>query len=274
MRDAGVMTWDEMIAAGETQSSVRRAVAAGTLIRLRRGWYARSTADHQVVEAVTRGGVLSCVSALRFHGVWVPGSRRVVHARANPTRDRAGGFCSQFGRPEAEHGAVDEIPIALRHAARCLDAEGFVVVCDSLVNSQRYTIGGLRSVLRSAPEGVLALLDRCDGAAQSGTETMVRLRLRSRNITVRTQVRIGGVGTVDTVVGDRLIIETDGERYHSGLERFTEDRRRDREAARLGYITLRLTYADVVDTWDLTEAVILEIVRSGRHRWPRHNPHR
>ena len=274
MRDTGVLTWEELIAQGETQARVRRAVADGTLVRLRRGWYARSDADARVVEAVRRGGVLSCVSALRHRGIWVPGRSDDVHARAGTSRDRTGQFCSQHGRPESVTGPVDEIPIALRHAARCLDPEGLVVVCDSIVNGGHFTLGDLASILRDTPLAVRALLDRCDGAAQSGTESMVRLRLRARNISVRTQVVIPRVGIVDMVVGDRLIVETDGERYHSGLERYTEDRRRDREAARLGYITLRLTYADVVELWERTEEIILEIVRRRHHRWPRHNQHR
>ncbi|GAA1884763.1 hypothetical protein GCM10009773_11390 [Williamsia serinedens] len=274
MRDTGVVTWGELIAHGETQASVRRAVADETLVRLRRGWYARSDADARVVEAVRRGGVLSCVSALRYRGIWVPGRSDDVHARAGTSRDRTGRFCSQHGRPESVTGPVDEIPIALRHAARCLDAEGLVVVCDSIVNRKHFTPDDLASILGDTPVAVRALLGRCDGSAQSGTESMVRLRLRARNIPVRTQVVIPRVGIVDMVVGDRLIIETDGERYHSGLERYTEDRRRDREAARLGYITLRLTYADVVELWERTEEIILEIVRRRRHRWPRHNQHR
>ncbi|GAA2063996.1 hypothetical protein [Williamsia deligens] len=273
MRDTGVLTWDELRARGETQASVRQALADETLLRLRRGWYARSDADSRVVDAVTRGGVLSCVSALRFRGIWVPGCSDDVHARANASRDRTGRFCSQHGRPESVTGPVDEIPIALRHAARCLDAEGLVVVCDSILNGGHFTLDDLAAILRDTPVSVRALLDRCDGEAQSGTESMVRLRLRARNIPVRTQVTIPGVGRVDLVVGERLIIETDGERYHSGIERYTEDRRRDREAARLGYITLRLTYADVVDLWGPTEQLILEMVRQRRHRRPRHNRH-
>ena len=274
MPDTGVLTWDELIAQGETQARVRRAVADGTLVRLRRGWYARSDADPRVAEAVRRGGVLSCVSALRHRGIWVPGRSDDVHARAGTSRDRTGPFCSQHGRPESVTGPVDEIPIALRHAARCLDPEGLVVVCDSILNGEHLTLGDLASVLRDTPLAVRELFDRCDGAAQSGTESMVRLRLRARNIAVRTQVVIPRVGIVDMVVGDRLIIETDGERYHSGLERYSEDRRRDREAARLGYITLRLTYVDVVELWERTEEIILEIVRRRDHRWPRHNQHR
>lgn len=266
-------TWKTLVGRGETQAGVRRAVAAGTLIRLRRGWYATPAADQRVVEAVRRGGVLSCVSALRFRGIWVPGRSDDVHARAGVSRDRTGVFCSQHGRPESVIGPVDEIPIALRHAARCLDGEGLIVVCDSIVERGHFTVDDLRAILCDAPVRVRSLLDRCDGASQSGTETMVRLRLRARNIPVRTQVVIRDVGCVDLVVGDRLIIETDGERYHSGIERFTEDRRRDREAARLGYITLRLTYADVVDRWERTEELIVEMVRARRHRWPRRNQH-
>ncbi|MGU3291920.1 DUF559 domain-containing protein [Williamsia sp. M5A3_1d] len=253
-----------------TQADVRRALRTGDLIRLRRGWYAASTADARVVEAVAGGGVLSCVSALRWHGVWVPEQPRGTHTRANTGRDRLGRHCSQHGRPVAEHGAVDDIPIALRHAARCLDDEGFIVVCDSILASGQLRPEDLEAVLQGAPARTIALLEKCDPHAESGTETMVRLRLRSRNIRVRTQVHITRVGRVDLVVGDRLIIETDGERYHSGIEKFTEDRRRDREAIRQGYLPLRFTYSDVVDSWEITKRSVEDLVATRRHQWPRH----
>ncbi|GGF22337.1 hypothetical protein GCM10007298_17800 [Williamsia phyllosphaerae] len=274
MKDIGVYTWRDLLQRGLTQSQARRRIQDGDLVQLRRGWYATRFADPSVVAAVRRGGVLSCVSALRMHGVWVPEHPMSVHARANSKNSRsAGPFCSRSGRPQAEAGAVDDISTSLLHAARCLDAEGFVVVCDSLLNSGRLSTAELRRTLAEAPATTRRLLDVCDGRAQSGTETMVRLRLRGLRIPVRPQVRIPRVGQVDLLVGDRLILEIDGEEFHSNTNGFATDRRRDREAIRLGYIPIRFTYRDVVHDWAAGEKLVIELVRDRRHRAPRQKGH-
>ncbi|MCP2176777.1 Very-short-patch-repair endonuclease [Williamsia maris] len=274
MRDAGVYSRRALIDRGHTQAQVRSAVTKGDLIRLRRGWYATRFADPSVAAAVARGGVLSCLSALRLHGVWVPEHDTNIHVRANSENRRLPGpFCSQHGGYEVEAGPVDDVAVALRHAVRCLDDEGLVVVCDSILNQHLMTLQELADTLSDAPTSARRLLDKCDRRAQSGTETMVRLRLRGRRIAVTPQVQISGVGWVDLLVGERLIVEVDGEEFHTGRAKFSEDRRRDREAIRRGYVPVRFTYTDVVHRWGESEHVILELVRTNRHRSPRHNPH-
>ena len=56
----------------------------------------------------------------------------------------------------------------------------------------------------------------------------------------------------------RLIVETDGYRYHRGSISFEDDRARDNQLARLGYEVLRFTYRRVVEE---PEAVA-DLVRS------------
>ncbi len=101
-----------------------------------------------------------------------------------------------------------------------------------------------------------------------GTETIVRLLLRGRRVRHRTQVSIDGVGRVDVLVGDRLVIEIDGAGFHTGPE-FERDRRRDFELVmRGGYLVLRLSYDLVMREWTSVQAGILELLaRGGEHRW-------
>ncbi len=250
-----------------SRAELQQLVRTGQLRRVRRGWFAAPNANPTVVSAVAAGGVLSCVSALAHYGVWVPPQDRVhVRARDAATRgDRS--FCRQHGGPVAEDGAVDDIPTALRHAVRCLDDEGIVVVCDSLRNLKLMTPTGLTATLRRAPARIHNLLERCD-EAESGTETMVRLRLRSKGIEVTPQVRIDGIGRADLLVGRRLILEVDGRMYHDSAVRFEADRQRDRNAVERGYVVIRLTYRQVLYDWPAAEAAILEVVRRRDHiRW-------
>ncbi|WP_298443427.1 endonuclease domain-containing protein, partial [Gordonia sp. (in: high G+C Gram-positive bacteria)] len=262
----GVVRWSALRGAGMTFPELKAAVASGRLRLLRHGWYAAETADPVVVEAVTTGGVCSCVSALRLHGVWIPEGFHKVHKRARQSVHRAGvkGLCTRHGRPLPEHGSVDDVPTALAHAVRCLDAESIVVVMDSILNLGLMSRDEIEYLLRRTPKRTQALLDRCD-TAEAGTETMARLRLKRRGITVATQVEIPGIGRVDLLAGKCLIIEVDGERYHASSEQFHRDRERDVEAHRLGYLTMRLAYRQVVHTWATSEAAILAVVRRGDH---------
>jgi len=95
---------------------------------------------------------------------------------------------------------------------------------------------------------------------------MVRLRLRSAGIRTRSQVEIPGVGRVDHLVGNRLVIECDSVLHH--LNKYQSDRTRDRELAGRGYLVLRLTYEDVVYGWDRVMSDIQSIIRRGDHLRP------
>ncbi|WP_162138706.1 endonuclease domain-containing protein [Gordonia hirsuta] len=273
MGEFGVYTYRELRAAGRSRRGIEEALGTGELRRLRRSWYAVKEADAQVVAAVAGGGVLSCVSALRRHQVWVPEadpeSPERVHTRGNSqAHRRRSDLCTQHGRPEPEVSAVDQVPIALRHAVRCVNDETFVVLCDSVLNRGLMTRSALTGMFQAAPPPVGRLLNLVDAGAQSGLETMGRLRLKAMGLRVRTQVQIPGIGRVDALVGDRLIVEFDGRTHHSDQESFAGDRRRDRVAVVNGYLVLRLTYADVVRGWPAVARDIRRLVEQSAHLWP------
>jgi very-short-patch-repair endonuclease len=92
------------------------------------------------------------------------------------------------------------------------------------------------------------------------------LRLRAAGIRLRTQVVIPGVGRVDFLVGDRLIIEADSREHH--LSAYQADRTRDRVAIGLGYLVIRLTYEDVVYRWDTVYRDIQSVIQRRAHRSP------
>lgn len=74
-----------------------------------------------------------------------------------------------------------------------------------------------------------------------------------------------GVGIVDFVLGDRLILELDGKRNHEGATLRHKDLVRDAVAASHGFDTLRFDYAMVVHEWELVEAAILAKLGRGVH---------
>ena len=274
MHNAGVYCWAELVAAGVTQAELRRRLREGSIWSVRRNWYAVPGADPAVVAAVRSGGSLTCVSALGRYGVWVPPTHREVHVRGNApsTRSDPTAFCRQYGRPRPVRTAVDDPFMALRHALRCLDSDGIVAVCDSLLNLSRapgscvLRPSRIGDAFDGAPQRTRDHLDRCDGRAQSGTESIARLRLRRLGLKVGVQVPVPGLGHVDLMVGERLIVEVDSRRYHTGVDNYAEDRRRDRVAARRNLLRMRLTYESVMFGWDDVAADVLCAARNGYHR--------
>lgn len=272
----GVVRTATLLRCGMSTADIRRAVKEGTLTCPRRGWYAASGALPPVVSAVRAGGVLSCVSALALHGYWVP-ERPESHIRLTEhAKHRTAGLPSGkqlrlcgFGpvnrRPSL---AVDPALVALAVAPGCVSAEELVATMDSMLHQERVSLDSLREALQAHPRVVRDLVDECDGAAESGTESLVRLRLRRRNIKVRTQVRIEGVGRVDLLVGNRLVIEVDSRAHHTGELAYESDRRRDRLLIERGYLVIRVSYHQVMHEWADIEKSVLAVVRRREHRKP------
>ena len=211
----------------------------------------------------------SCVTALDLHGVWVPPHTKKVHARACEGRHRAkkkNSYCRRFGPPIPEGPAVDTVADSLAHALRCLDDEGIIVVCDSILNKALLDMCELERIFAAAPRRVRRLLARCDRKSQSGTESILRIRVRAKGIRVRSQVEIPGLGQVDLLIGNRLIIELDSKEFHDlSPEQQEKDRVRDEIAARLGYERVRFSYARIMYQWDEVEETIDTLIRRRAH---------
>jgi very-short-patch-repair endonuclease len=155
--------------------------------------------------------------------------------------------------------------LALRNSTRCLTAEGFVVVLDSILNLRLMTRAGLMEAMAPLPGWQRKLLERCD-RSEAGTESMVRLRLRALGVKVRSQVSIPEVGRVDLLVGDCLVIEVDSREHHTKSSAYEADRERDRRLTARGYRVVRLSYHQIVHDWARVELDLLGMVRQGLQR--------
>lgn len=259
----GVVSAAQLRAAGWSPSQITKLGWQ----RVRRGWYGSRDADTHVLRAVADGGVLSCVSALRRQRVWVPDSGLHIRYSERARRSRPGvRSCHPYRLDPPVVAAIDPTDIAVASAANCLDAEGLIVVLDSMLNKRMIDMADARSIVAASRFARLDLADRCDPKSESGTETLIRLRLRAAGIRLRTQVVIPGVGRVDFLVGDRLIIEADSREHH--LSAYQADRTRDRVAIGLGYLVIRLTYEDVVYRWDTVYRDIQSVIQRRAHRSP------
>ncbi|SDE13722.1 hypothetical protein [Auraticoccus monumenti] len=244
-----------------------RAVAAGRLVRVARGWYSVPGADPAVTTALRVGGRLGCLSAARFHGLWVPPDPdvHVLGRREGPDVTSPRGVVVHPVRAWSGGDPVVGVPAAIQQVARHHDPETALVVLESALNQgllQRADIDAL-TVGRNAR--TRALLAEAMASAQSGTETRVRRFFESRRVPVRPQVLVPGVGYVDLLVGRSLIVECDSVAHHTAAADYANDRRRDLVAVGRGYRVVRLTHAQVWAVWEQTQDALSGLVRAREH---------
>lgn len=272
--------------AGVAESDIAAAVRHGTLIRVRRGWYATTDAPHDVIRAVRVGGALTAASSCRLHGLWLLDDP-LLHVRVPATASRlrspddarvpldreAHRVCVHYRsvRPvdvQADRPTRDGLASSIAEMFRCAGTVPAMVALESALNRRLLSFQAVELIRELAPAWAGRVLDLASAESDSGLETIARLLLHRLRTRVRTQVSIPGVRHVDLLVGDRLILELDGRTFHSGAD-FERDRAQDLELALRGYLVVRISYRMVMSDWDRTHRALAELVRRGLHRWGR-----
>ncbi|MEP6844262.1 MAG: hypothetical protein ABJA11_12110 [Pseudolysinimonas sp.] len=237
---------------------VQRAAARGEVTRLRTGWYSVGAPHGELVRAVRAGGAISCVSALRLRGVWTIDDDTIHVRMRRGTRAPAVEHVRRHWSDRPIIDPIDPVLEAARCAVHCLPFEQAVAALDSTLHLGLTTFAELG---RDADPRMRRILGSLDARSESGLESLARVRLARRRNRLRPQVRIPGVGRVDLLIGDRLILELDGEEFHD----FEQDRSRDRRAVVRGYLTIRASYRQVIDEWAALEAELLTLIRRREH---------
>lgn len=279
-RRGGLAATFELYQDGHTRAGLSAAAASGLVIRVRQGWYATNDIHPTLLEAARVGGRLTCLSALDFHGYWsyptddlhvavAPNACRLRARRSKTTR------LSELERPRTrvhwrgERRGDDRFilsPVAsLADVISCQSEEVVVAVAASVLHKSPWLADDWLDVARSAPVAVRARFVATDGVCESGTESIFLFHISPLGIPLRRQVSIPGVGRVDFLIGERLVVEVDGAEYHTDPVRFEADRRRDAVLSRLGYRVLRFSYRQVMFAWAEVEAAVFGAVLRGDH---------
>jgi very-short-patch-repair endonuclease len=278
----GVLPTSALDRLGVSRDARSAAIASGSVVAVRRGWYGVPDAPADVVAAVRVGGALTGASVARLHGLWLLKDDR-LHVRVSGSASRLRSPADRGIALTQEHGvcvhyrerpggvrdlpARDGLPRALAEMFTCGGALPATIALDSALNTGELDAAGRAELRRIVTARARRFVDGADPLCDSGLETIARLLLVSRRVRHRTQAWIRGVGRVDLLIGDRLVVELDGAGFHIDAPDFEEDRRRGLELARQGYLLVRLTYRMVMDDWDTTRATVLEIIAHGEHRW-------
>jgi very-short-patch-repair endonuclease len=246
-----------------TRHQLAHAVDVGAITRIRNGVYSSGIAP-VIGDAALHGGELACASALRRHGVWMldPDERCHVWVGANG-RAHPHEKCERITHRDAGRSAFGIVSVvhALVQVVDCLGAEAFFAAFESAWRKGLLTQADRVEVRSRLPAARRWLVDIARPDADSGLESLLRLRLHRLGVALDCQVLIAGVGIVDFVVGGRLIIEVDGRENHDGPSARHKDLVRDAVAAALGYETLRFDYALVVHDWERVRSAVLTRLR-------------
>lgn len=253
----------ELLANGMSGQQITQAVRANALLRVRRDHYALPGTDRHTLEAVRVGGRMSCVSAAKELGIFAldtrfthihvdrAGSRlRSPHNRFVPLSALPRDGVELHWSPLIDRADGTEYRVGARDALvqiiKCQKQPFALAAVDTALHQGVIRARDLDEIFAHVPISGQILRSRIDARVDAGQESVLRDIIRSAGLRCEIQVSIAGVGRVDTVVEGCVIVEADSFAHHSSWKDQVRDRERDRIAATLGYVTLRVLYADIM----------------------------
>ncbi|WP_298227334.1 DUF559 domain-containing protein [Gryllotalpicola sp.] len=259
-----VATTAQLITAGYSRGAVAALSGDRRIIRIRRGLLCCAHLTEDERYALNCAARLDCITVLRAAGIWT-GASRGTHLRYAQGTSRRTQRMREAARYAVAHWAGESfpshdrlwvsVPEALRQAMGCLPPDDVVAAIESAVRLKAISADQALMVIAAAPRRLASVLGEVDTEfrAQSGYETLVRLRLTRLGHRVEPQALIPGVGHVDNLVDGVLAVETDGKTHENSV---AEDRRRDLATRSWGIRVLRVDPGQVDHDWDAVLSVI------------------
>lgn len=268
----GVMTRVELSALGVTARHLSPHLAFGAIRAIGRRYIALPDARPELLRAAELGARVACVSAAALRGLWVTDASQLhLAVRANEPRVRAGeGLRLHWTTRRidgADIAALESGRNMLLHVAQCQPIEDAVATFDSALNKGLISREELQRLASVHGGRFRKIVQMADGAADSGLESLTRVRLALRGVFCRSQVRIGG-HRVDLLIGRWLVIQLDGWEHHRDRKQRDMDIAHDRTLVLQGYTVMRFGYTDVMERWPLVEGQILAAMAAGAHLRP------
>jgi very-short-patch-repair endonuclease len=282
-RQAGVVSRSQALAEGMSSAAIGRLVSSGRWLRLHPRVYL--AADHEyTAEAQLRGATLwagpqatlSSVAAAWWHGLWqqppstveltMPDSwKRAARPGTRVRRRRLHGT----DRVEVRGLWVTSVPLTVLESMVELGSEGSTLLDRAL--QRRVDMGDLyRAHSRNAGRRGSAAAENLlraaqDGAASEAERVAIGL-LRDAGLSGWVRgYQVGGYELDLAFPNGRIAIEVDGWAWHSDVERFRGDRRRQNALVLAGWTVLRFTWHDLCHRPAEVVGQIAKLVGVGAH---------
>ena len=258
-------------AAGFSAYRIGQAIDAGTVVRAGRDRVVVPELPKAQVVAASLGVRLTCVSAMQSLGLWARNDT-LTHVSAprgySPHRDSTGLklHWARTPMPVGRDAAVEPLINALVHVAWCQPIDYAVASFDAALNRRAISQAELRQLATVLGGRFAQAVALSDPRADSGGETLTRIRCADCGIVVKPQVVIDG-HRVDGLIGRFLIVQIDGFTYHDATQR-AKDLAQDRRLALRGHTVLRFPSAMVEQQWDAVLTEIRHAMAQGLHEHP------
>lgn len=289
----GIVRRDELVAAGASPRQVDRWLADGRLVGRQRGTYRIAgapptfLAEVQAALALVEGEAwASHHTAARIWAIAVHGrDPRIELTRPVALSARRPGVIVHRSTYIPDHHVttrhgipVTTVPRTVFDLARTTGDRRFDRLVEATLRARLCSVGALHQVLaelggRGRPgtrRMRMALETRDHGYVPSASELeAVAMAVLHDVDAIRWQVPMaderGFIGVVDGVVdGADVVLELDGERFHSGRRAEDHDAERDERLLRLGLVVRRLTWFDLTRRPDVVRTEILRLVERSR----------
>lgn len=252
---------------GVTKRQIAAHVDRGELLRVRPGVLALPEAPHDLLSAVRNDGLLTCASAAGHYGLWVLSDPSPLHLSCLHARARD--VVNHRLRSVPAHPYLPLVGLVdvLVHALQCLPRDQAAVIVESALRRGETVRSFLLERLKGPRNGkARSTLDAVTGCAESPIEVVARLMFRDAGIRFQTQAPIPGVGRVDFLLEGVLIVEVDGDAYHSTRKERNRDRRRNNVATIQGYRSLRFGYEEIMFDREGVLAQVIAVLEQVRAR--------
>jgi very-short-patch-repair endonuclease len=267
--------------AGMSGQDITEAVRRQDIIRVRRDHYARPSLDRHTLEAVRVGGRLACVSAAAELGLFAfdhshthlhldrEASRlRSPHTRFQPLAELPRDGVELHWWPLIDAGAGNEFCVGIRDALvqiiRCQEPRFALAALDLALHERRIRPRDLDAIFAVVPAVHRQLRAKIDSRSEAGQETVLRELILDAGLSCAIQVTIDGVGRVDLLVEDCVVVEADSQGFHKEWEQQVRDRSRDLLLAERGYLSLRVLYQHIMFEPETVVAAIRRLVAISR----------
>lgn len=243
-----------------------------------RGWVALVGVRNDVTRALQHGGVVTCASALRMHGLWTPHAERRLHVRVNRQTNSARVASAESAAGVVVHRmhhrfadrrpprGIDPVMAALAVASGCVTPEDLVAAAETALVCGKVHADDIALLSAALPRRRRRGLERLSMRSGSGLESTFAMMLRSRRIRYVQQFEPVPSMFVDFLIGTSLVVELDSRSWHGRPVDLERDRRRDALLTALGYRTLRFTYEQILFQRDWVLEQVLGLIRRDVHR--------
>jgi very-short-patch-repair endonuclease len=266
----GVMHRSSLRDAGFSPYRVRRELEAGRLISIGRDRVALPQLQPDIVRAARAGLRLTCVTEARRRGLWAFADS-ALHVAAPDGYSARGRLESDFevhwslgpSHVPREWG-VEPLPNVLYHVARCQPLDYAVATFDSALNGHAISVHELNRLAKRLGRRFASVVAATDGRADSGSESLFRVRMSAAGVQVEPQAVVDG-HPVDGLIGKTLVVQIDGFGPHSDPARRARDLAQDRRLDLLGFTVFRFSSLSIEREWPTVERQILDAMAQGIH---------